>query len=457
MKKIIKYNLIALLAMVFFVYSCDDDDYTGYSDLTATSPTITVSGIAGGGYTLNESAETIYSFDVTLSEAQISDIALYVTQIDGNASAGTDYSIVNSNSRVYIPANTTTGQLQIQVLTDELIEGTETLTLQIGDERTTNASITPVTVDFTIENFTNADFSIEMAWSTDVADAIGLDLDADEVIDLRMLILNAADSSIWQVFDGSSFESFHALTDTADDGSYLPDGDYLIAVDVYSTIDAGDYQDIVTVDATLDFYQPGVINNDILEFEAITTNETPCSSYRTYLANLTKSGTTYTFDDDAFGYAWSADPATLEGTWYGEDNYEYATQAVTSLSGSTLQIYGLGFGWMEDYWGETITTGNPVDIEFVWDETGKIVIPDQYYITTDWEGEPYDYNIVGTGVVNTCGDYAEMVITFDFVQDGWSVGGYMGEPWVETITLDPGAKSVKNGTGAKVTNKPVRR
>ena len=70
MKKIIKYNLIALLAMVFFVYSCNEDDFTGYSKLTTTNPTVTISGIQSGGYTLLE-AETSYTFDVTLSEAQI--------------------------------------------------------------------------------------------------------------------------------------------------------------------------------------------------------------------------------------------------------------------------------------------------------------------------------------------------------------------------------------------------
>lgn len=451
MKKIIKYNLIALLALVFFISSCDDEDYTNYTELNPTSPTITVSGT--GGFSLTES-ETTYKFDVTLSEAQVVDVALYVAQTAGDAISGADYQIVNSNSRVYIPANSTTGTLEIKILTDELIEGTETFTLTIGDEKTANAAITPVDVTFSIDNYTNNEFTFDMYWETDVLDQIGLDIDDDEAVNLRIIILNAADSSLWLAIDGSSYESFTYLTDTLSDGSMLPDGDYIIATDVSSTIDAGDYDAPLTIDLTLDFYQPGVINNTLLTYEAAFTNEFVCASYRVYLANLTKSGDTYTFDDDA--YSIPSSPVT--GDWQGTDgeyrNYESQIKSFINCDG--LVISGFAFGLLQDpgWWGEPIVAGGtiPFDVDL---DAGTIDIPFQYYCTTTYGGSLYDYQIEGWGTIDMSGEYPTAIINYYIYQDGWDFSNYlysagvMTYPYfVATLTLDPaglpGKKSYSN-------------
>lgn len=458
MKKILKYNLIALLAMVFFMYSCDDDDYTGYSDLTATSPSITVSGIAGGGYTLNESAQTEYTFDVTLSEAQISDVALYVTQVGGDAENGADFSISNTNSRVLIPANSTTGQLGIKVLTDELIEGTETFTLQIGDERTANTSITPVTVTWTINNYTVDALDLTMSWETDVADVIGLDIDPDEVGDLMLFIYDNTDALI-ETIDGGSFETYSGM-DT------LPDGDYKIAAGFYSTIDAGDFNEAITFDVSLHLYQAGVMDETYV-LEDVFDNLFPCYDFRTYLGTVTKLGSTYTWTEDI---VYSVPART---TWYGLDSYfEYEDEddlgnpitvhidypsVVETAPGCNgeLLIYGLNHEWMYDFWGETVVEEGHVRYE-INEYTNEITIAEQYCFTTDYDGDLYDYTITGTGIYDDSGTYPTMVINYELDQDGFSPSGWAydngyqtEEYFTATLTLDPAGKNVVNSITEK--------
>jgi hypothetical protein len=460
MKKIIKYNLIALLAMVFVIYSCDSEDYTDHSNLSPASPTITVGG-TGSGYTLTE-AKTVYSFDVTLSVAQIADISLYVSQTDGDATNGEDFNIVNSNSRIYIPANTTTGTLVIEILGDEVIEAEETFTLTIGDERTANATITPVTVDFTLVNYTADDLTIEMSWDTDALDAIGLDIEPTEAVDLRMLILDPSDSSIIGTYDGAAFESFNVLSDTLDDGTYLLDGDYLIATDVYATVDAGDYNSALTVDVVLDFYQGGVIANDVLAFDGAFTNEFVCPGYRIYLANFSKVGTTYTFDENA--YSIPSSPVT--GTWYGTDGEyrDYESEIVSFIACEGLQISGFAFGLLQDpgWWGEPIVAGGaiPFDVNLV---AGTIDIPFQYYCTTTYGGSLYDYQIEGWGTIDMSGEYPTAIINYYIYQDGWDFSDYlysngvMTYPYfVATLTMDPAGLPVKKSSSNIELEKPIR-
>jgi hypothetical protein len=303
-----------------------------------------------------------------------------------------------------------------------------------------------------------AEMTIDMSWATDVKTAIGIDLKPTEVVDMRLLVLKASNKGIVAIEDGAGFESYT-------DFNSLPDGSYLIATDIFSTIDAGDLNAPVSIDINLAFKQPGIIDQ-AMSFPKVMTNLSPCSDYFTILATVVKVGTTYTFSKTV-SQAWSADINTLVGKWAGVDNFDYASQVVTSKLGADLQINGLGFEWLSDFWGEEIQSGNPVNLIINWNSSGSFTIPDQYYLTTLYAGDLYPYNIVGSGTFITCGASPVMIVKFDLVQDGFSTGTWLYNNkyaptkfFTMTITLEAGAKGLAQpvpGTKSrfKLTNKPT--
>lgn len=438
--------MVATLAFLFT--ACDDDDNQGYSGITPTNPTISVD-VPASGVNLVETKAT-YLFDVTLSEPQVVDIAIYIKTIAGTATEGEDFTIDNGNSRVYIPAGKTAGTVSITVLEDELLEETETFTIQIGDERTSNTEISPVEVNFTLTNLTKDDLAIGLSWETDVAEAIGLDLDPDEVVDLRLLLVDVATDMIYAVEDGGSFEEYIMDAD-------VPDGEYLLAVDVYSTINAGDYNATVTLDLELQFDQVGVINHKVLSFPQVMTNQYVCEAYRTNLAVVTKSGFDYSIEE-SISYV---KPQAVE--WFGTDaGYE---SQVTTIAGCDLLIFGLNHGWMEDFWGEEVIAEN--NVSYTIDEkVGTVEILEQNYITTLYNGSEYPYTIKGSGTIDNSGEFTTMTITYEVFQDGFSPSkwafdnGYQDEPYfTATLTLDPVGIPVVSSVvkSSKLIAKPVRK
>ncbi|MEA3443506.1 MAG: Calx-beta domain-containing protein [Bacteroidota bacterium] len=440
MKKIYKLNYVVLMALIVFLSGCEKKEYTDYSTLVPTSPTVTISGIDAGGYNFVEQ-DTTFTFDVTISEAQVADVSLYIKQIDGNATSGDDYKINNSSSKVTIAATATTGTVSISILPDDLIEDVETLTLQIGDERTANATFSPATVTFTIGNLTGSAFTADLSWDTDVEAVVGLALDPTEAVDLRMLIYDVAGDSLVAVEDGGSFESFAGF-------NTLIDGDYKIAVDIFSTINAGDFDGPLTLDLALEFNQPGVINGQTMSFPAVMTNVYVCETYRVYLADITKAGDDYTMTE-----AIAVPEHFLSGVWYGIDvddttggYHQYPSEVVAEL-GCTFQIKGLGFGWMANFWGEEIIAGGSATMTI--DEVNdSVFIADQYYMTTLYNGEVQDdYTIVGKGTFDNSGAYPTMTIEYEMTNFGmgWAQwcfdNGYMASnKFVANLTQDPDGK-----------------
>ena len=435
MKKTYKLNFIVLFALIFFISGCDKEDFTGYSTLVPTNPTISVSGISPSGYNFVEKDST-FTFAVTLSEAQISNVALYITQIDGDATQGADFKINNPSSKVSIPAYATSGEISISILSDDIAEETETFILQIGDDRTTNATFTPITVTFTIGNATSDVLVAGMSWDTNVLTAVGLDLSPTDAVDMRMLIIDKSDMSIVDVSDGGSFEEYSGF-------NTLADGEYMIAADIYSTINAGDFNTSLSISLALDFVQDGVIDGVHMDFPAVMTNDYTCDAYRTYLATVTKAGSNYTLEE-SISYL---EPGPI--AWYGLDTEFGYPSEVTTVAGCDLLIFGLSYGWMLDFWGEeVIAEGN---IVYTIAEDGTITIEDQYAFTTLYDGAEYPYNISGTGVYDESGAFPTMTITYVLDQEGFNPSawcfdnGYMTvDVFVATLTLDPAGKSVSN-------------
>jgi len=448
MKNIIKLKYSVLLAALLLLVSCETDKFTGDSLLVPTTPTITISGIPASISFVEK--DSVFTFTATLSVAQVVDVPIFISQTAGDATEGADFKILNDAGKLAILAGTTTGKVMVQVLADELAEGTETFTITIGDAQTGNATLVPVSVEFTIQNTVSSDLSVDMSWSTDVLDAVGVDMDPEDVFDLRLLIVDAA-GEIVDGADGSGFESWG-------DFAGLDDGVYTIAADIYSTKDFGDLQALVTIDFTLEFNQLGVINAETFTFPAGMTNEFVCDLYRSNLATVTKVGSVYTIVK-AFSF-WQdpslADLESLVGTWTGTDGDDtgnggtpYASEVVTTYSGGKLYITGLGRGWMQDWWGEVIVTETPVvaDVNF---ETGEISIALQPIMTTTWGGDPQaPYSVASgtegdlTGSTFTMGcDYPSIHLEYDFLQGTKYIAmtyTYYNF-WTAELSLDPAGK-----------------
>ena len=292
----------------------------------------------------------------------------------------------------------------------------------------------------------DAPLRLKLDWSTNIEDAIGIDVSPEDAVDLRLKIVDKSDGSTYALVSASGFKEYTFPNDA-------PDGTYQIVTDLASTVNAGDFNKSLDISVNLYFTKRGTLSQKN-QYPNVMTNDFPCPSYYTILAEVTKSGTSYTIED--VGKAqWTADLPSLAGDWSGEDNMGYDDVVTLSYSGGELKIYGLAFGWIQDWWGEPIQSGNPVPLVFDWSTLGGINIEDQYYITTMWAGDLYDYNIVGTAKLALCGSTPKLTIEYDiaYSEDGWSIGAYLGELF--TVTLTPvttkGAKGI-----ADLSSKPAR-
>ena len=144
--------------------------------------------------------------------------------------------------------------------------------------------------------------------------------------------------------------------------------------------------------------------------------------------------------------------ADLVGTWKGTDAVtiytDGASQVVTAMEGGKLMVTGMGIDWMNNFWGESVIAGGTVEI--VVNGNGTVEIPEQYYITTVYDGAEQDpYTIRGSGKWTNCGAYPTMTIEYEMNNYGTDWGawtfanGYSSDPiFIATLTLDPaGLKS----------------
>lgn len=439
MKKIFDFKYGILFALIVLAFSCKQNDFTDDSTLVPSNPTVAVSGIPTTPINFTEKDST-FIFEVALSTIQTVDVKIFISQSAGDATEGKDFEILNDGSYIVIPAGSLTAKVKIQVLTDDLAESEEKFTIQVGDNQTSNAVFAPVSVDFTIQNVTTNVLKADLAWTTNVLEAVGVEEDPEKVVNMRLLITDT-DNNILGSADGASFETWAGF-DT------LPDGTYKIATDIYSTMNFGNINAPITLSLTLEFNQLGVINNQTLTFTDAMTNEHPCGSYRTILATVTKVGSAYTIAKD-LAYLIPQN-ATLAGEWFGLDpdddsGYnDFESKVVVSVPCSNAIIKGLGEGWMTDFWGEVITEEMDLTFNIDW-ATNTVTIPNQYYMhTTYHDVVQLPYNLEGTGTIDVTGAFPKMVISYDLIQDGTSwagwcfAEGYLSTPlFVANLTLDP--------------------
>ena len=277
----VSFSFLALLLM----FSCDsNDDYAGDSVVNATSPSLTVSLGFSNTETLIEQ-EASYAFTVSISEAQIADVIVNLVQTAGTATAGSDFSMPSS---VTILKGTMSTTSEITIHSDELLEETETVTIQIGLGNESNVnSVASETVTFNIANLTDGDLVANMSWaaSTTVTDNSGKEVDAYDYADLRLLLTNVPYTQVYVSVDEAADETY-TLSGDADDGDY-----YLVA-DIYSSMD-GIIRDL---DITLTFDQVGTINDQKHTFTQGLSTEFTCKNNYLIMAKVTKLGTNYTLE-----------------------------------------------------------------------------------------------------------------------------------------------------------------
>jgi len=126
----------------------------------------------------------------------------------------------------------------------------------------------------------------------------------------------------------------------------------------------------------------------------------------------------------------------LVGSWSGTDADE-DSQVTTTASGDKLEVTGLSFGMITNWWGETILEGGSFLMTV--NEDGTLAIPRQYIYTTDWNGDPYRYEIIGDGTWDNCTTTPTLLITYDIYYEGDATGignDYGGALFTAEITLD---------------------
>lgn len=349
-------------------------------------------------------AETTYGFTVSISEAQITNVRVHLSQTGGDATKGDDFDFP---STVTIAAGTTSISDVFTIHADEILEDTETATIQITDGTEANLnSISGTSVTFSIMNHSEDDLAIGLSWaaSSAVTNNYGEAIEATDLADMRLLITDVPYTGILTEEDGSGFETLNFL------GTY-PDGEYYIVADFYS---ANEIAIDLDLEITLD--QVGVINGATHSFPAAVNTTDACADLHYILAKVTKAGQDYTLEK--VGEKSAMDLENYVGTWSGEDMWGDTEVTTTLDADGNLEITGVGVVFMTDGWSETILEQEKVLMD-VDKTTGSFTIEEQLYMKTEYDGavQPL-YYLSGTGTIDPCTN--TMDLEYDFVQDGVS-------------------------------------
>jgi len=137
----------------------------------------------------------------------------------------------------------------------------------------------------------------------------------------------------------------------------------------------------------------------------------------------------------------------LVGSWSGDDAW-YSSIITTAASGADLEVSGMSVGFINDFWGETVTSGGTITMTVY--GNGILDIPRQYIYTTDYNGSPYDYEIEGAGKWENCGGSPRLLIQYDIYYPGDERGlaaqyaSYLDNiPYLTADVTLSGAKSAK--------------
>lgn len=370
-----KFNIkflsyLTALTLLIFVSSCvDQADDTGLSTFNPKTPTLSISTSISNLSLIEDNSE--YSFTATLSEPQLVDVKLFINQIGGNATPGDDYTVDGS---LVIPAGSTSATGKVKILSDNLVEDTETVELQIGDNKTANAQIQPATMNFTILNYTEGDLAIDYSWAmaSTTTDDTGTAIDPTDFADMRLLISSTPTNNSGDIVDsadGGGFESY--VMDSS-----MPDGTYYVVADFYAVNETINRD----LNFNLTFNQAGVINDLGMDFPAALNSTNSCSSVYFTMAKIVKTGSTYTITSVGEKSPVTAAPFIGTATAVTDDWADYSPGDQTEL----LAVQGDPYSFVID-----------TPDYFTWianrDTTGMVVTIDP--ATGNATLEAYDYTV----------------------------------------------------------------
>lgn len=282
------YSYLVLLAFFATIASCNKDDNTGYSTLTATDAKGTLTWSAPSSLV---ETDTSFTFTVTLDKPQIADIHILISQTGGNATAGSDFEVTDE---IIIPAYATSGSGEFKVFRDAEVEGTETVTIQIGDNTLSNLDMEPQTRTVEITNYVGPTLDLTFDWEgTATVDGTEVSL-CDEVdIDIYVFDVDENDLGIYGAATGACPE--HLTIDGWDNGDY-----YLWANLYYNGVRPTDGS-VVPFPITVYATQPGLYQDSMfMQSEANVINssdpdyDTDGGNTFKPLIKITVSGSNYT-------------------------------------------------------------------------------------------------------------------------------------------------------------------
>lgn len=236
--KTLSYTTI--LTSVLLFNSCKKDEQRNYSTLVKSAASVQIVGVPSILVVREDTAGVIATISVSLSEPQIVDIHVPISQIAGDAEQDADYEL--STNELVFPAYTTGPQtFTVTILDDDIVESDETFKLQVGNDKNTNATITPVTMDVTITNATSLDFDMSFSWSKNYVlhywDVAGNDttVNARNAIDLDFYVFDSLGSlggNDLGIYDAATAFHPEELVLTAPD----QEGVYVISVNLWTNV-----------------------------------------------------------------------------------------------------------------------------------------------------------------------------------------------------------------------------
>ena len=282
-----KYYFLSLLVLCVAIVSCQKDDYTGYSTLEASDAKGTLSWTAAAPPASMVEQDTSFNFTITLDKPQVADIHIVISQIGGNATADSDFTLTDE---IIIPAYQTTGSGTFKVIADEDIETNETVTFRIGDVSLSNLDFAPQTFTVELQNYVKSNLDLTFDWSgTATYDGASVEL-CDEVdIDILVFDVDNNDLGIYGAATGACPE--HLTLDG------LADGDYYLWANLYASTVAPTDGTVVSMPITVTATQPGLFENVVYNqtpSSVITSQDPTDGSTLKPVAKVTVSGTNYT-------------------------------------------------------------------------------------------------------------------------------------------------------------------
>ena len=407
--KFIKTSFLFLTLLLMF--SCaENDDYTGDSVLTVSSPALEVSLGFSESQTLVET-EKSYDFTVSISETQAVDVVVYLEQTEGTATAGEDFSMPSS---VTIKKGSLSASDVITIHEDEIIEDTETATIKIGVGNEANvSSVSSKTVSFNIANLTDSDLVVGMSWdiSTATTDDTGTAIDAYDFADLRLSLTNVPYTQILQTADGAADETYTLSGDA-------PDGEYYLVADIYESM-----EDIIRdLNITLTFNQVGIINGQKHTFSNGLSTEYACANNYLIMAKVSKSGENYTIEEIGENSAAPSIAGTYDVVTNGESTdpgptnnplVDFASTVVVTDNGNGTYTFSDGWAGVYVEWytmyGYTFLEEQTITLTPCLDLTGAWI--DGFGGSNALSGTVNTDGTLSIRVANSFGDVVDQVYT----------------------------------------------